>query len=198
MRNISPQLLAAFGAESYSYALLVYVGGTNKTYTSWATAVGGEPRAMKPKNIKYSNANIVDSFDCIFDDTDMALFNAHQQINPSMVEHSLIVKIAAISSETISAESIAFLGNYSEWSYSSQEFTIKALSVLDRLRYPTNRISSSSCQVKKFKDQYCGYTGGATSCNRTYEQCFQYLNEDNFRGFRWLPTLTNKKIRFST
>ncbi len=40
-----------------------------------------------------------------------------------------------------------------------------------------------TCQVRRFKDYRCGYTGNETSCDRSFEKCKQLGNTLNFRGF---------------
>lgn len=40
----------------------------------------------------------------------------------------------------------------------------------------------ASCQVRRFKDVRCGYTGKETSCDRTYTRCKQLGNQANYRG----------------
>lgn len=40
-----------------------------------------------------------------------------------------------------------------------------------------------TCQVRRFKDCRCGYTGNETSCDRTFARCSALGNTLNFRGF---------------
>ncbi len=40
-----------------------------------------------------------------------------------------------------------------------------------------------TCQVRRFKDCRCGYTGSETSCDRSFARCLQLGNTLNFRGF---------------
>lgn len=41
----------------------------------------------------------------------------------------------------------------------------------------------ATCQVRRFKDCRCGYTGEETTCDRTYSRCKELGNQENFRGF---------------
>lgn len=41
----------------------------------------------------------------------------------------------------------------------------------------------TGCQVRRFKDCRCGYTGEETSCDRTFDRCKELGNQANFRGF---------------
>lgn len=40
-----------------------------------------------------------------------------------------------------------------------------------------------NCQVRRFKDSRCGYSGAATSCDRTFASCKALSNQSNFAGF---------------
>jgi len=44
-----------------------------------------------------------------------------------------------------------------------------------------------NCQVKKFKDIRCGYTGSATKCDKTLSSCIALNNSLNFYGFPTIP-----------
>lgn len=49
----------------------------------------------------------------------------------------------------------------------------------------------ASCQVRRFKDCRCGYTGEETACDRTFDRCKELGNEANFRGF---PTMYEELV----
>lgn len=53
-----------------------------------------------------------------------------------------------------------------------------------------NRMFRNSCRFK-FKSVQCGYTGGASSCDKTYATCVNLNNEYRYGGF---PTIGNKGI----
>lgn len=40
-----------------------------------------------------------------------------------------------------------------------------------------------TCQVRRFKDCRCGYTGEETACDRSFSRCSELGNTLNFRGF---------------
>lgn len=40
-----------------------------------------------------------------------------------------------------------------------------------------------TCQVRRFKDCRCGYSGDETTCDRTFQRCSDLGNASNFRGF---------------
>lgn len=49
----------------------------------------------------------------------------------------------------------------------------------------------TTCQVRRFKDCRCGYTGAETSCDRTFDRCKELGNEANFAGF---PQMFNELV----
>lgn len=49
----------------------------------------------------------------------------------------------------------------------------------------------ATCQVRRFKDCRCGYTGEETACDRTFTRCKELGNQANFRGF---PTMYEELV----
>ena len=49
----------------------------------------------------------------------------------------------------------------------------------------------TTCQVRRFKDCRCGYTGNETKCDRTFARCKELGNEANFQGF---PQMYNELV----
>lgn len=49
----------------------------------------------------------------------------------------------------------------------------------------------TTCQVRRFKDCRCGYTGTETKCDRTFDRCKELGNEENYRGF---PQMYNQLV----
>lgn len=49
----------------------------------------------------------------------------------------------------------------------------------------------TGCQVRRFKDCRCGYTGEETSCDRTFDRCKELKNQANYRGF---PQMYNELV----
>ena len=63
-------------------------------------------------------------------------------------------------------------------------FTLGAPNPLRR-RFPTYRFIAEHCNWE-FKSPACGYSGPATYCNRTFENCMQLQNTRRFGGFKGL------------
>lgn len=49
----------------------------------------------------------------------------------------------------------------------------------------------AGCQVRRFKDCRCGYTGEEAKCDRTFDRCKELENQENFRGF---PQMYNELV----
>lgn len=49
----------------------------------------------------------------------------------------------------------------------------------------------SRCSYRRFKGAQCGYTGAATSCDRSFTTCTALGNQSRFGGFRYLPPYAN-------
>ena len=74
----------------------------------------------------------------------------------------------------------------------SVEMTCSLYSPLDR-KFPPDRYYGTTCRYKYFKGSECRASHPATTCNRSLDQCRQYLNQTNFGGF---PGIFNKTIAF--
>lgn len=78
-------------------------------------------------------------------------------------------------------------------SYESATFDIETKLGGYELQAPAMKYRTS-CQVRRFKDCRCRYTGDLTSCDRTWEQCQERNNTQNFRGFPSIPAETVIKV----
>jgi lambda family phage minor tail protein L len=65
-------------------------------------------------------------------------------------------------------------------------FTLGAPNPLRR-RFPPHRFGAESCRWE-FKSIECGYSGGETTCNRTFDDCEDRANTRRFGGFRGLSS----------
>ena len=60
-------------------------------------------------------------------------------------------------------------------------------------RKTPRRIHQATCPWP-FKGTRCGYAGGETWCDQSFDRCAALSNTNSFGGFRWLPSLQNKEI----
>jgi len=87
-----------------------------------------------------------------------------------------------------------FSGEIDDWTMTEGRLEITVASQFARWSRKTFRTHSSSCRWLVFKGPECGYSGPETWCDRSYDRCVQLGNQDNFGGFRWLPSLEQKNI----
>ena len=69
---------------------------------------------------------------------------------------------------------------------SEDAVTITATNPLMRAEQQGGRLYQNLC-AWEFKGTECGYSGGASSCNKTTAQCRSYGNLANFGGFAYIP-----------
>ena len=86
-----------------------------------------------------------------------------------------------------------FRGILSDWEITEDKARITIVNEFILWRKETLRICQSSCPWG-FKETECGYVGAETWCDQSYERCLALSNTDNFGGFRFLPSISEKEI----
>jgi len=201
MRNIPANILTELqSSELRPFMLLqMTIDGTAYRYTDCDVPIHEtnlyEPRAFQLDPVKYSTASIVDYVSFEIDDLDDVLkppFIAGTAQGSEAILSAVVLDsdYAVVDSSSI----IMFEGEIDKWSL--DEKTIKVTVASQFVRWSQNTLNrhGASCRWKKFKGVYCGYSGGGTWCDRTYARCEALGNEDNFGGFRWLPSMADKDI----
>ena len=89
---------------------------------------------------------------------------------------------------------MVFKGYLDSWKLDEEWIDVQIVSALEAWNRRIIRKSSSTCRWLKFKGEECGYSGEETWCDRTYARCSALGNTANYGGFRWLPSIMNKKI----
>lgn len=201
MRPINATLLANLKQEEYIPAILltIDVTGVGTFYlTTWSeqiylNGITYVPRGMTFDSIRYGTASVVDSVNLRVDDVDRALYAAFADRGsepfPSDIKLVVLNKVGDVL-----ASSSIFIGNVSEWMYSPGVMKFRVASVLEQWASIPTSTYSGSCRWKVFKGTECKYTGGKLDCDRTYTQCKEYSNWNNFGGFRWLQSLVGKTV----
>lgn len=87
-----------------------------------------------------------------------------------------------------------FRGEIGQWQFDESKVSMTLTNQFAQWNQKTLRMQSSSCSWPQFKGTECGYTGAATSCDRTYARCEQLSNTANFGGERWLPSIEDKEV----
>jgi hypothetical protein len=201
MRSIDSSVMAQLEAgELRPFALLdIELDGTHYRYTDCDVPIiyssnSYAPRGFSGEPIGYSVAHIVDQCGLEVDNLDDALTSAFVGGNPQGEPVLLLLVVVTASGTIIGTPVTLFDGAIDSWSIHEEKVQITLVNDLIRWSLPTLSLYSASCRWKKFKGTYCGYSGSATWCDRTYARCQALSNTDNFGGFRWLPSMVDKVV----
>ena len=200
MKIIDPKVSDALRSKEYIQALLVkiVVGLTEFNITSWTDVIKYEdelyyPKGMKIGAISYSSSSIVSTVTVSIDDVDRSTYSLLADAGSDKFPINL--RLAILNEYGVIEASVGvFNGIINKWEYTPGVFKITAASVFEQWAQVTTARFSGSCRWKVFGGVECKYSGSGFTCDRTYDQCSAYQNSDNFGGFRWLPSLVNKKI----
>jgi len=88
-----------------------------------------------------------------------------------------------------------FRGLIANWKMDELAIEVTLKNELVLWRKKTLRKSRVLCPWA-FKGVECAYSGGSSSCNKTYERCKELGNTDNFGGFRWIADMMEKEIQW--
>jgi len=107
-----------------------------------------------------------------------------------------IYRFALQDPAKIVAHTMIFRGLLDNITITEEEASIRIANpfILWKIKTP-RRIHQATC-MWEFKGTECAYTGAETECDQTFERCKQLGNECNFGGFRFLPSLQDKEIRW--
>lgn len=198
MRNIDQNLLDSLSSEEYRPCILLFLTDIEQElrYTTWDYPVSYNsqvfnPRGMEIGSIKYGTSSVVESVSAKIDDVDRTMYSF--LTSPTYGIAGATVSIAVLDNygQLIGASDV-FSGEVSEWSYSPANASLRISSIFVQWSTVTTKVFSGSCRWSMFKGVECKYTGVGRSCDRTYKQCEEYSNTDNFGGFRWIHSLEDK------
>ena len=201
MKNIIPALRAALESETYAQALLLYINVYADTFlfTTWDEVLVFDgslytPRGMAVQSINYSSANIVNNVTMEIDDVDRALLSVLGDVDAGVFPVKITYCVISLVDRSILGNVVVFTGNVGHWEYVPGKVKITAASIFEQWGRVTTSKFSGSCRWRVFRGEECKYSGPGIRCDRTYDQCVSYSNEINFGGFRWLPSMVNKRL----
>jgi len=150
------------------------------------------PNAFKFGDISGSATLAVESIDIEIDDTDKTL--AAIVLNEDIRNKWAILSVGAIDSEYVVHVQEFLRGIIGGWQlYDENTLKITITNELVLWNKKPLRIQMSSCPWV-FKGPECGYVGGESTCDQTYERCRRLGNTDNFGGDRFINSLMQKEI----
>lgn len=157
------------------------------------------PRGMSFDDIQLSSATAIYEMSFKIDDIDhffLEILGERGNIQPKCeISLGLIDKVTW----QLISSSYLFVGYLNKWSVESNYSNITVAS--DKASWNLQPMAkySASCRWRVYGGPECKYPAvPGTLCGRTYQDCLSRNNQANFGGFRWLPSLQNKKIWWGT
>lgn len=90
-----------------------------------------------------------------------------------------------------------FIGYLDRTEITNQRASFTVLNHFQKWNMPTPRRRHSAKCPWTFKDaDTCKYGGIESWCDHSYDRCLALNNALNFGGFRWLPSLVDREIRW--
>ncbi len=152
-----------------------------------------EPRGFEFESIHYTLSNVMD--DCT-----LRIDNLDATLTSIFVGNTIEGKDAGVylglmdTDDTVLGTSLMFTGEVDGFELDETEVRMTIGSVFTRWGHQAYNTHSASCRWKVFKGDECGYAGGETWCDRSYSRCVNLAATATFGGFRFLPSIENKKI----
>ena len=201
MRSLPVAFKSALESQEYIQAILITmtVVETTVNITSWNSpiiygSVTYLPRGFDMHPVNYGSTTVVDDITVDIDDTDRGMYETLGEHDSG--EYPIRFRWVILDNiGKVIASIIIFSGTIDHWYYEPGRMSVTAASIFNRWAQETSALYSESCRWKVFKGTECKYTGSNSSCDRTYDECDNsHGNAANFGGFRWLPSLVNKKV----
>jgi phage-related protein len=201
MKNFDPDTITQIEAESFHFFILLELNfSSTYYYTDGDIPVmyGGNkyiPRNFSFQDIAQSSSMSVDKVTIEIDNVDLTMSSLllNEDVRNKTVKIYLGVKRHDVTPNTILVEQV-FQGILGEWRIEGDsKVSLTVMNEFVLWNKKTLRNHSPSCQWA-FKGTECGYAGGQTWCDQSHNRCDALGNKDNFGGFRWLPSITDKEI----
>ena len=194
------------GMEMFPFFCLVFTDGDNTykfttldvpiTLTNNPTGTF-QPRGFDFESINYTLSNVMDDCTLRIDNLDSVLTSIFVGGTVEEKEASVylgLINTAADATSEVLATVLLFTGEVDSFELDETELRLVIGSIFTRWSNKAFNKHSSSCRWKVFKGIECKYSGDQTWCDRSYTRCVALANTANFGGFRFLPSIENKKI----
>jgi len=178
------------GDNDYKYTTLdvpqelTVSGGPSGTYQS---------RGFEFESINYTLSNVMDDCTLRIDNLDSVLTAIFVGGTVEEKEASVYFGVMNTSGGVLGTV-LLFTGEVDSFEVDETELRLVIGSLFSRWSQQAYNKHSASCRWKVFKGNECQYSGDQSWCDRSYNRCLGIGNSDNFGGFRFLPSIENKKI----
>lgn len=184
-----------YDGDNSSY---IYVWGAQMTQTSsYKYSLNDGPyesRGFEFESINYTLSNVMDDCTLRIDNLDSVLTSIFVGGNVEEKTASVYLGLINTASGGILGTVLMFTGEVDSFEIDETELRLVIGSIFTRWSQQAFSKHSSSCRWKVFKGTKCGYSGTENECDKSYTRCLSLSNSANFGGFRWLPSIENKKI----
>jgi hypothetical protein len=205
-RSIPSNIITQLESAQFTpfHLIKFFVNGTAYRYTDCEVPITATidstsqtfySRQFTISDISYSEDDVVDSMSLKIDNLDQVLSALF--IENVIAEQSFECWLVVLNSSNvvINTQSI-FNGYMNGFDINESEVNLEVTSIFAKFNQNSYGKHSALCRWKKFKGTECAYSGSATTCDRTYATCVGLGNTANFGGFRYLPDLEDKVIRW--
>jgi len=178
------------GTTDYKYTTLdvpqtlTVSGGPSGTYQS---------RGFEFDSINYTLSNVMDDCSIKIDNIDSVLTSIFVGGNVEEKTASVYVGVMSPSGGVLGTV-LLFTGEVDSFEVTETEVRLVIGSIFTRWGHESYSQHPSSCRWKVLGGTECAYSGTETLCDRSYVRCTTLGNTANFGGFKWLPSIENKKF----
>ena len=199
MISIPPDLLSEITAE-YSYIVYAVRIHTSSVLNFVATdndaVIGGTVFQAKPFEIDTVSisgsmgvSTVTINFDAV--QTDLVSLALNNELQGSKVE----IYLVGLDENLKSIDTVPlFIGFITDIEIDDKIISLRVSDLMYRWKDEQLNNHAATCPWR-FKDPHtCKYSGSETWCDKTYNRCQALGNTQHFRGFRYLPSISEKDI----
>lgn len=177
----------------------IYVWGAKLTQSSSYQYSSGDgnydPRGFEFESINYTLSNVMDDCTLRIDNLDSVLTSIF--VDGTIEGETASVYLGLLDTDdSVLGTVLIFTGEVDSFDLDESEVRLVIGSIFTRWAQESYNSHPSSCRWKVFKGDECVYSGAVATCDRRYVTCQALGNTANFGGFRWLPSIENKKIQW--
>ncbi len=178
-------------------ASYIYIWGAKMTESSSYEYSSGDgnyiSRGFEFESINYTLSNVMDDCTLRIDNLDSVLTSIF--VDNIIEEQEASVYLGLMDTDdTVLSTVLMFTGEVDSFELDESEVRMVIGSRFTRWGHQAYNKHSASCRWKVFKGIECTYSGGQNWCDRSYTRCVVLANTASFGGFRFLPSIENKKI----
>jgi hypothetical protein len=199
MRNFDADIAAELAKEILHVFFMLEFQFASDTYRYndmdidvYASGKKFSPVSFKFENLSGSAGLAVESFDVEIDDTNLGISSII--LNEDVRNKTAILYLGVVTSaqEIVTEEFLrGIVGGWKILDDNIVRISITNEMVLWNKR--TLRSHAPTCPWT-FKGTECAYAGAQTWCDQSHDRCYDLSNTDNFGGFRFLPSIMERKI----